>query len=45
MAVSVLGSRDADSVANFKWVWSITAVGYAVSAFTILVAYPRQVTE
>ena len=42
VAVSVLGSRDADSVANFKWVWSITAMGYAFSALTILVAYPRQ---
>jgi MFS family permease len=45
VAVSVVGSRDADSVANFKWVWAITAAGYAFSAITILVAYPRGMPE
>lgn len=41
VAVAVLGSRDADSVTNFKWVWAITCVGYLFSGLTILFTYPR----
>ncbi len=45
VSVSLLGSREADSLTNFKWVWTVTAIGYAFSALTILVAYPRQPIE
>jgi len=39
-AVAILGSRDNDSVASFKWVWALTLLGYLFSALVIAVAYP-----
>jgi EmrB/QacA subfamily drug resistance transporter len=44
VAVAVLGSRSADSVTNFKWVWAVTGAGYLFSALVIFVAYPRKKT-